>query len=132
MQTDSRSPMTNKRHSSSPVQAIQNGEGVAMYDSVAVLKAYGEPTYDGYGNEFLQEITTTVFVQPRGVYNAEFYNAAQAGLHPSITFELTNREDYSGQSVVNWEGEDYNIIRTDWDAQRDNIRLICEKRVHNG
>lgn len=103
-----------------------------MYDSVAILKAYGTPTYDGYGNEFISETTTTVFVMPRGVYNAEFYNAAQAGLHPSITFELANREDYDGQSVISFEGEDYNIIRTDWNAQKDNIRLICEKRVHNG
>ncbi len=103
-----------------------------MYDSIATLKAYGTPTYDGYGNEVIPEITTTVFVIPRGVYNAEFYNAAQAGLHPSITFELANREDYDGQSVISFEGEDYNIVRTDWNAQKDAIRLICEKRVHNG
>ncbi len=103
-----------------------------MYDSVATLKAYGTPTYDGYGNEIQNITTTQVFVQPRGVYNAEFYNAAQAGLHPSITFELTNRADYHGEKVIEWEGKDYNIIRTDWDAQRDAIRLICEERVHNG
>jgi hypothetical protein len=46
-----------------------------MYDDIAILKAYGEPTYDGYGNEFIPEIDTTVFVQPRGVYQSEFYNA---------------------------------------------------------
>ena len=103
-----------------------------MYDSVATLKAYGEPTYDGYGNEFVPEITTTVYVQPRGVFNAEFYNAAQAGFHPSVTFEIANKADYAGQLVINWEGEDYNVIRTDWDAQRDAIRLICEKRINNG
>ena len=33
-----------------------------MYDSVATLKAYGTPTYDGYGNEFIPEITTTVLL----------------------------------------------------------------------
>ena len=103
-----------------------------MYDSVATLKAYGTPTYDECGNE-VQDITeTVVYVMPRGVYNAEFYNAAQAGLHPSITFELTNRADYNGEKVIEWEGKDYSIIRTDWDAQRDSIRLICEERVHNG
>ena len=64
-----------------------------MYDSVATLKAYGTPTYDTYGNEIQTVTETNVFVQPRGVYNAEFYNAAQAGLHPSITFTLTNRAD---------------------------------------
>lgn len=103
-----------------------------MYDSIATLKAYGEPTYDEYGNEIIPKLERLVFVQPRGVYNAEFYNAAQAGLHPSITFEMTNRADYAGEKVIEWEGQDYNIIRTDWDAQRDAIRLICEERVHNG
>ena len=100
-----------------------------MYDSVATLKAYGTPTYDIYGNEIESVTETSVFVQPRGVYNAEFYNAAQAGLHPSITFDMTNRADYHGEKVINWEGKDYNIIRTDWTAQRDKISLICEERI---
>ena len=103
-----------------------------MYDSVATLKAYGTPSYDEYGNEVQGDIEKTVFVQPRGVYNAEFYNAAQAGLHPSITFVLTNKADYNGERLIEWEGKLYNVIRTDWTAQRDSISLICEERVHNG
>ncbi len=103
-----------------------------MYDSVATLKAYGTLLYDEYGNEIQGDIEKSVFVQPRGVYQAEFYNAAQAGLHPSITLMLTNREDYSGEKVVEFEGKDYNVIRVDWTAQRDSISLICEERVHNG
>lgn len=103
-----------------------------MYDSTATLKAYGTPTYDTYGNEVETITETTVFVMPRGVYNAEFYNAAQAGLHPSITFEMAHRDDYNGETVIEWNGKDYNVIRTDWTAQRDKIALICEERVHNG
>ena len=100
-----------------------------MYDSVATLKAYGTLFYDEYGNEVQGDIETTVFVQPRGVYNAEFYNAAQAGLHPSITFVLTNKADYNGERLIEWEGKSYNVIRTDWTAQRDKISLICEERI---
>ena len=103
-----------------------------MYDSVATLKAYGPPTYDECGNEVLNITETEVFVQPRGVYQAEFYNAAQAGLHPSITLMLTNREDYSGEKVVEFENKEYNVLRVDWTAQRDGISLVCEERVHNG
>lgn len=101
-----------------------------MYDSIAILKAYGEPVYDGYGNEFLPEITTTVFVQPRGVYQSEFYNAAQLGLKPSLTLYLTNKEDYNGQKVLSYEGKEYNVIRVDWSAQRDGISLVCEERIN--
>lgn len=100
-----------------------------MYDSIATLK--GEPitTYDEYGNEVITYTDNEVYVMPRGVYNAEFYNAAQAGLHPSITFELTNKEDYKGERLIEWEGKSYNVIRTDWTAQRDAISLICEERI---
>lgn len=103
-----------------------------MYDSVATLKAYGTPTYDSYGNEIQNVTTTDVFVQPRGVYQSEFYNAAQAGLHPSLTLSLTNRDDYNGEKVLEFEGKEYTVIRVDWTGQRDGISLICEERVHNG
>lgn len=101
-----------------------------MYDGIAILKAYGEPVYDGYGNEFIPEISTTVFVQPRGVYQSEFYNAAQLGLKPSLTLFLSNREDYDGQKVLTYEDKDYNVIRVDWNAQRDGISLVCEERIN--
>ena len=103
-----------------------------MYDSVATLKGEPRAEYDAQGNEVITYTDREVFVQPRSVYNAEFYNAAQAGLHPSITFVLTNRADYNGEKLIEWEGQLYNIIRTDWMAQRDSISLICEERVHNG
>lgn len=103
-----------------------------MYDSTATLKAYGTPTFDQYGNEIQTITETEVFVQPRGVYQSEFYNAAQAGLHPSITLYLTNREDYHGEKVLTFENKDYSVIRVDWNAQRDGISLICEERVNNG
>ena len=103
-----------------------------MYDGVATLKAYGAPTFDEYGNEVLPVTETEVFVQPRGVYQSEFYNAAQLGLKPSLTLFLSNREDYDGQKVLEYEGTEYNVIRVDWNAQRDGISLICEERVNNG
>ena len=103
-----------------------------MYDSVATLKAYGEPTYDDELNEVIPLIETEVFVQPRGVYQSEFYNAAQLGLKPSLTLFLSNRDDYSNQKVLSFEGRDYDVIRVDWNAQRDGISLICEERVNNG
>lgn len=100
-----------------------------MYDSIATLK--GEPitTYDEYGNEVITYTDNEVYVMPRGVYNAEFYNAAQAGLHPSITFVLANKADYNGEKLIEWNEVYYNVIRTDWTAQRDAISLICEERI---
>ena len=103
-----------------------------MYDGIATLIGYGEPTYDEYLNEKLTETRRDVFVQPRGVYQSEFYNAAQAGLKPSLTLFLSNREDYSSEKVLEYEGREYDVIRVDWRAQRDGISLVCEERVNNG
>lgn len=102
-----------------------------MYDNVATLKKESGRSYDQYLNEAITYEDRVVFVQPRSVYNSEFYNAAQAGLHPSITLEMTNRADYEGETLVEFEGKLYNVIRADWTAQRDKIALILEERVGN-
>ena len=101
-----------------------------MYDGVATLIAYGEPTFDTLGNEIIPQIETEVFVQPRGVYQAEYYNAAQVGLKPSLSLYIANRVDYHEEKVLIYEGRKYAVIRVDWSAQRDGITLVCEERVN--
>lgn len=103
-----------------------------MYDNIAYLMGESSKTYDEYGNEKITYEKRKVYVMPRGVYSSEFYNAAQAGLHPEITFEMTNRADYNNERLIEFEGVVYNIIRPDWNAQKDKISLVCEKRVVNG
>lgn len=100
-----------------------------MYDNVATLQTEGSRTYDEYGNEQIQIIETEVYVQPRGVYSSEFYNAAQNGLKPSLTLFISNKEDYSGETSLVYEGRKYSVVRVDWSAQRDGISLICEERI---
>ena len=100
-----------------------------MYDDVAILKAYGSPSFDEAGNEISNITQKTVYVQPRGVFSSEFYNAAQLGLKPSVTLYLANRFDYNDEKVLEFQGKDYDVIRVDWNAQRDGISLVCEERV---
>lgn len=103
-----------------------------MYDDVATLKTYGASTFDKYGNEIKAVTESQIFVQPRGVYQSEYYNAAQLGLKPSLTLFLANKDDYAGQKELTFQGHEYSVIRVDWGAQRDGISLICEERVDNG
>lgn len=102
---------------------------MTMFDTVITLKSAPVITYDNYGNE---EVTTTdreVYAIPRSVYKSEFYAAAQIGLHPSITFRITNTEDYQGEKVLEHDGKAYSVIRADWTAQRDAIDLVCAEKV---
>ena len=100
-----------------------------MYDDIAILRLYGEPVYDNLGNESFEITETKVFVQPRGVYQSEFYNAAQVGLKPSLSLYMTNKADYNGEKELEYHGQIYNVIRVDWSAQRDGITLVCEERI---
>lgn len=100
-----------------------------MYDAVAYLLTDGTHTYDAYGNEAIAQTQRQVYVQPRGVYQSEFYNAAQNGLKPSLTLYMTNKADYQGETELIYESKTYRVIRVDWSAQRDGISLICEEEV---
>lgn len=102
-----------------------------MYDSFATLIGYGTPTYDQYGNEENIRTERKVYVQPRGVYQSEFYNAAQNGLKPSLTLYIANKSEYHGETLLTYQGRDYSVIRVDWNAQRDGVSLICEERIGN-
>ena len=102
-----------------------------MYDDIAILKTYTTSGRDEYGNPIKAVEETQVYVQPRGVYSSEFYNAAQVGIKPSTTFYMTMRADYNGQKIVEYNGVDYDVVRVDWNAQRDGITLICEERAGN-
>lgn len=102
-----------------------------MYEATAILKKETGRTLDDYGNEILTYSTREVFVYPRSVYRTEFYSAAQAGLHPSITLTLTNIADYEGEKVVEFDGKTYNVIRTDWNGSRDSINLVLEERTRD-
>ena len=96
-------------------------------DAIAYLIQDDVRTYDEYGNEIISHPWKQVFVQVDTVYNSEFYNAAQAGLRPSIRFFLTHRVDYEGETDIFYEGKEYHVIRTDWSG--DGIALICEERA---
>lgn len=100
-----------------------------MYDGTATLLKDGARTYDVYGNETITRTEREVYVQPRGVYQAEFYNAAQNGLRPSLTLFIANKEDYEGETLLDYEGKRYVVIRVDWSAQRDGISLVCQEEV---
>ena len=99
-----------------------------MYDSIATLYKEASRLYDSCANEIIYYTSKDVYVSPRSVYNSEFYNAAQAGLHPSITLDMF-RGDYDGETLVKFEGKTYNVIRADWKAQRDKLSLILEERI---
>lgn len=77
-----------------------------------------------------------VFCKVRSVTRSEFYQAAQADLHPDYIFTLSHYKDYQGEKALlytDWTGseERYEIVRV-YRGTGDELEITAEKRIGNG
>lgn len=89
-------------------------------------------TVDSVGNTIPAEQTTTVFCKPRSVTRSEFYQAAQAGLKPSLVLVISHFADYNNERIVEFQGKRYTVTRAYIRPDRDTIELTLEEREVNG
>lgn len=97
-----------------------------MYEDVAYLEKAKE-AQDEYGNIVQEYEPRQVYVLERSVTRSEFYEAATAGLKPSIVLVLSNRADYNGEKRVEYKGIGYDVVRTY--TTGDAIELTLEERI---
>lgn len=84
-----------------------------MFNDVATLVSkVNTGNLDENGDAIFDEVETDVFVNVLSVGMNEFYVGQQAGYNPSITFEIADYEDYSGQQFIRYNGVLYKVIRT--------------------
>lgn len=107
-----------------------------MDDIITLLET--EYQRDRYGNE-VETITkrTTVFCRVRSVSRAEFYQAAQANLHPEYVFVISQYRDYHGEKnllYTDWTGKEkrYSIVRTYRDGDALEITVAEKIGDNNG
>lgn len=88
-------------------------------------------TENDMGDSITAETEVTILCDVRSVNRSEHYAAASNGMKPEITF-IVNQYEYTGQSVVEYDGKRYKVIRdfrkkgsTDI-ADFETIELICE------
>ena len=95
-------------------------------DDIAILLI---PTIsvDDYGNEVKVYQEKQIFCKVRSTTKREFYQAAQAGLRPSLVLTMQGI-DYDGEEAIVWRGKVYGIVRTYW-KQADEIELTLEERT---
>lgn len=95
-------------------------------DDIAILykEAY---TVDKYGNEVKSYQDKQIYCQVRSTTMREFYQAAQAGLRPSVILTMA-MIDYEGEKIVEWRGKYYGVLRSYWN-QGDYIELSLEERT---
>ena len=87
-------------------------------------------TEDEIGNQIPVETETTILCGKKSVTRSEFYNAATAGLKPSIVL-VVHTYEYEGQQRLEFEGERYKVIRA-YEVSTEELELTCEQVINNG
>lgn len=67
---------------------------------------------DAYGDPAITETAREVFAKLGSIGQKEFYQAHAVGLKPELKFVLTDYLDYEGESLVQYEGQRYRVLRT--------------------
>lgn len=80
---------------------------------------------DEIGNQKPDETKTTVLCKKQSAGRSEFYNAAAAGYRPEFVFVIHGFE-YSGETMVEFEGQRYNVVRT-YQTEFEEIELTVER-----
>ena len=104
-----------------------------MDDVLTLITAEGYTT-DAEGNQIPIETTRRVFCSVNSVGRSEFYQAAQADMHPEYIFRLSTYRDYRGEKLAkytDWSGTEHTlfITRAYKIPDEDTIELTCEERT---
>ena len=67
---------------------------------------------DEYGDPMISETRRDVFCRLASIGQKEFYQAHAVGLQPELKFVLSDYLDYSGETLVEYDGQKYRILRT--------------------
>lgn len=107
-----------------------------MDDVLELIVSIGDGV-DEEGNPTPKERKRTAFCQVSSVGRSEYYQAAQADLHPEYIFKLSNYKDYRGEKLVryiDWLGKEHilYVTRTYRVPDEDSIELTCEERTGDG
>ncbi len=67
---------------------------------------------DDYGDPVVTETTREVFGRLGSIGQAEFYQAHAVGLKPELKFILADYLDYEDETVVEYSGQRFRVLRT--------------------
>lgn len=82
---------------------------------------------DSEGFETDNKVTRYVYADPSSIAQNEFFSASQAGIDAKYKF-LVHTSEYSGESMAEYNGMQYNIYRT-YQTKVDTTELYLSKAL---
>lgn len=84
-------------------------------------------TQNSFGGWDVVETSQEVFCDVRSITQTEWFEAGRSGIdHPAYTFVI-NRNEYSGEKIVEYNGQRYGVYRT-YEARNENLELYVEAK----
>ena len=87
---------------------------------------------DDYGDPTVSETSREVFGRLGSIGQSEFYQAHAVGLKPEIKFILADYLDYEKETLVEYLGQRYRVLRTFRNGQELELTLYQEVNPHGG
>lgn len=81
-----------------------------MTEILTLITATQQP--DEYGDLVDTETSREVFARMGSIGQKEFYQAHAVGLQPELKFVLADYLDYEGETLVEYNGQRYRVLRT--------------------
>ena len=100
-------------------------------DVIKLIKEvpYQSPSYIWTSTKASSE----VFCDVRSITQTEWFEAGRNGIeHPAFIF-IINRNEYDGEKIVEYNGQQYGVYRT-YMAKNEDLELHCEAKggLHDG
>ena len=84
-------------------------------------------TQNSFGGWETVETKQEVFCDVRSITQTEWFEAGRTGIaHPEFIF-IINRNEYSGEKIVEYNGKRYGVYRT-YEAKNENLELYVEAK----
>lgn len=82
---------------------------------------------DTYGDEDKTETETEVFARVKSVGMQETYIAKEHGFKPEVVFEIPDYLAYQGQERIEYQGEDYRVVRVYRRTPGTVLEIVCAR-----
>ena len=95
-------------------------EILALISQIRGVDEYGDPT--------TEETSRVVFCRMASIGQKEFYQAQAVGLQPEMKLVLADYLDYDGETLVEYNGQRYRVLRTYRTGQE--LELVVYREVN--
>jgi SPP1 family predicted phage head-tail adaptor len=81
-----------------------------------------------HGDLIKSKTKREVFANIKSIGQSEFYQAQAVGLKPEIKFVIADYEDYQNEKLLEYDGKEYQVMRTYRDGTK--LEITCKGDVN--